>query len=176
MKRVNFEILAPIGGVETRTEGTVADLLAQIPYLLSSHIIPPLDILNDVLNSGVEDAGMSGGCRWPPFKLNAADFKELCAVLEVRNGEGYAKFVAPPEWVLSLEEWRHWVMEYCYHIPAKVNLEFSREIARLENEKKEAQRLKDRERTGALSNRIADVAVKQSDWIARHRRPHIWKR
>lgn len=39
--------------------------------------IPPLHILNEELESGGKDQGMSGGCFWKPFTLSQADYSEL---------------------------------------------------------------------------------------------------
>ena len=57
-------------------EGTVKNLLLDIPYLLDMPIafrkeghglIPPLSVINEILSTGIEDAIMSGGCKWEQF-------------------------------------------------------------------------------------------------------------
>jgi hypothetical protein len=176
MKRVQFVLLPPVGDIETQREGTVVDLLDAIPYLITSHIVPPLEILNEVLRKGLDDAGMSGGCRWLPFELMPAEFNELTSALAGRSGENYARYIEPPDWVSCFEDWRYWVLEYCHGIPAKPNLEFSRKITKLENEKNKAEKLGDHAKAGELMSKILDVSMEQSEWIIHHRKPHIWER
>lgn len=40
-------------------------------------IIPPLHVLNEVLESGCDDAGMDGGARWKPFSVSKPEYEEL---------------------------------------------------------------------------------------------------
>jgi hypothetical protein len=176
MRRVRFLLLPPVGSHETPTEGTVADLLDAIPYLLVTRIVPPLAVLNEVLATGEVDAGMSGGCRWEPFSLTPADFNDLVASLAARQGDTEARYVEPPAWVRTYEEWRHWTVEFCYAIPAKRNLEFSRQLSRLEREQQAADAQGDVDRAAALLSRITDLSLEHSDWIRRHRKPHVWER
>ena len=57
---------------ELLEDWNVADLLFDIPYFFLAMIIPPMAVVNEVLQKGVVDAGMSGGCKWKPFQLDAA--------------------------------------------------------------------------------------------------------
>jgi len=104
MRRHVFTLLPPVGDQETVEEGSVIDLLGRIPYLLSWHILPPLHVLNELLQIGHSDAGMSGGCRWNPFTLSQEEFRELVSVLAQREGEDFVEFVSPPKWVTSLKK------------------------------------------------------------------------
>lgn len=40
-------------------------------------IIPPIHVLNEVLESGCDDAGMGGGAEWKPFSLSQTEYDEL---------------------------------------------------------------------------------------------------
>ena len=49
------------------TEGTVVDLLFQMPYMVGcGYRFPHYTELNRLLVGGEWDTGMSGGCEWPP--------------------------------------------------------------------------------------------------------------
>lgn len=176
MRRLCFTLLPPVGDQEIVEEGSVIELLDRIPYLLSSHILPPLHVLNDVLQKGHYDAGMSGGCRWHPFTLSQEEFTELLADLARREGEDFVEFVPPPSWVTCFEEWQCWIWEYCHGIPAKRQLEFKRLMDDLEAEREEARKMGDDKRSEHLLYRISEIAREMSDFMDRHRKPHIWKR
>jgi hypothetical protein len=40
-------------------------------------VIPPLHILNEILISGISEAGMSGGCQWEAFQISEMEYLEL---------------------------------------------------------------------------------------------------
>ena len=176
MRRHVFTLLPPVGDQETVEEGSVIDLLGRIPYLLSSHILPPLHVLNELLQIGHSDAGMSGGCRWNPFTLSQEEFRELVSVLAQREGEDFVEFVSPPKWVTSFGKWHCWILEYCYGIPAKRQLEFNRELDDLKAEREEAQKIGDFQQVEQLLCRISDVTMEMSDFMNEHRKSHIWER
>jgi hypothetical protein len=135
MRTITFEVFAPTGPAGAHIEGTVADLLEYIPYLLAMRIIPPLEVVNDVLRRGHSDAGMSGGCRWEPFKVDSHEWEELREALEARATPH--RYVAPPEWVSSFADWHAWLFEHLYGVPAsehrrlqEQDVELGQEIAR----------------------------------------------
>jgi len=174
MRNVRFTLLPGAGGGDTPTEGSVADLVRAIPYLLVARIVPPVDVLNEVLATGESDAGMSGGCTWTPFVLTPAEWSELVPALTA-EGERSVRFVDPPDWVSTFEEWRYWTYEYCYGIPAEHNLAVGRRIAELEEQKRSAEREGDQDRALRLLSEISRIAQAHSEWVSRHRRPHIWE-
>jgi hypothetical protein len=67
LEKLKYKILPPVGPGSFSTEGSVADLLMDIPYFFIAKIIPPIDVVNEVLQKGVLDAGMSGGCKWKAY-------------------------------------------------------------------------------------------------------------
>jgi hypothetical protein len=87
VRKVPFTVEPGVGRGEFPREGDLADLLFAIPYLLMDEI-PPLAVLNDVLRRGREDAGMSGGCIWEPFEIDATEYGELVEELQRRGQRG----------------------------------------------------------------------------------------
>jgi hypothetical protein len=78
MRRLRYEILPPIGPGTMPVEGTVVDLLFDIPYLIGwSRPFPSYRELNELLRKGIVDRGMSGGCTWEPFELDREEYEEV---------------------------------------------------------------------------------------------------
>ena len=81
---------------------TFVEFLLAIPYfeqrvsttLHGSTLLPTLGALNELLSSGVVDAGMSGGCRWNPFEIEQSEYELLCEELLTDPRFG---FVLPDE-------------------------------------------------------------------------------
>ncbi|HYY72881.1 MAG TPA: hypothetical protein VE778_04750 [Candidatus Bathyarchaeia archaeon] len=101
LDRLKYKILPPVGPGSFPTEGTIADLLFDIPYFLLARIIPPIYVVNEVLQKGVSDAGMSGGCKWKPLQLDAESYATLATYLREMN------FVTMqlPDWVRTHSDW-----------------------------------------------------------------------
>ena len=77
MKKIKYKILPPVGSYEPEVEGTLVDLIQDLPYLLVWNVIPPLGVINEILISGIYDKGMSGGCEWTPFKITQSEYESL---------------------------------------------------------------------------------------------------
>ncbi len=93
------------GNKPEKKEGTLLDLVYDIPYLDAVGILPPLHLLNERLRTGGGDGGMSPGASWEPFEISAADYETLCQALEEtsleelqQRGHGvYVKLRRAPE-------------------------------------------------------------------------------
>jgi|GEM_PF-1259296 len=129
MEKITYYKIPATGGSLRLKEGTVKDLLLSIPYLLNAHIppkrrvkgtgvIPPLKIINEILATGIDSEGMSGGCKWEPFQINEDIFKQLLAELAVDDPD-YFRFVNPPETVKTRGEWESWRTEFIKSIAAR---------------------------------------------------------
>jgi len=119
--RYKYYQIGKAGGVWTH--GTVKDLLLAMPYLID-HFVPPLDILNDLLQHGQPspvfphglpdgtvqyDAGMSGGCVWRPFQITQQEYEEL--VLDLVTSPGLTVQAATPAVaVTDIAEWQQWTL------------------------------------------------------------------
>ena len=56
--------------------------LSPLTYLLTvRRIIPSLEDVNRVLQTGLNDNGMSGGTQWKPFTITEEEYSELCEAL-----------------------------------------------------------------------------------------------
>jgi hypothetical protein len=129
MEKITYYKIPATGGSLRLKEGTVKDLLLSIPYLLNAHIplqrrvkgtgvIPPLKIINEILTTGIDSAGMSGGCKWEPFQINEDIFKQLLAELTA-DDPNYFRFINPPESVKTRSDWESWRTECIKSIAAQ---------------------------------------------------------
>jgi hypothetical protein len=60
-------------------DGSLLQLVYDIPYLGACGIFPPLPILNARLMGGGGDGGMGPGASWKPFSLTAEQYAALAA-------------------------------------------------------------------------------------------------
>ena len=164
MQSIKYVVLGGVGG-EFERQGTVADLLMAVPYLLMSRIIPPLPVTNDLLMRGRVDAGMSGGCRWDPFQLTEAEWGELVEHLKSLPDDKACEFVPPADWVENIDDWQVWIMIFRHGFPAQYR-ELEREARMLESARKKAVQDGNQELTLELhlrvievGNRIAEMAM-----------------
>jgi hypothetical protein len=63
-------------------EAPLSTFVYDVPYLGGCGIFPPLHILNQILENGGGDAGMSPSASWEPFYLTENEYDELCGVIE----------------------------------------------------------------------------------------------
>lgn len=111
----SYEILPPSGGSKTKKKGNTADLLLGVPQLFVSKIIPGERVINGLLESGICDAGMSGGLKWEPFSFPSDEFSTLIEQLLLRNES--LTYIEYPNWVEDIDDWNIWVMDYAHGIP-----------------------------------------------------------
>lgn len=176
MRTLDYILLPPVGDVETATRGSVAALLREIPYLLLGGLIPPLVVINEVLRKGVDDAGMSGGCRWIPFEIDESEFAEVVRELEAggdRDG-GPLRYEKPPGWVANPGDWGIWVGERVYSIPAAERRRLSAEMDEVEKAMNEAAARGDEAARIEHLCRLSELGAETSDFILRHRNPSFF--
>jgi hypothetical protein len=89
MRVVSYKKLAGMGPGKERKQGTVADLLLDIPYFVFADVLPSFEALNALLAKGIEDAGMSGGVEWKPFQITPDEYRE--AIEELRTNPRMTK-------------------------------------------------------------------------------------
>ena len=86
MRDVRFKELPPVGSHPGKwTYATLEEFvlrLSPIGYaLVVRRVIPSLEKLNEELQKGRNDRGMSGGTEWKPFAINEEEYVELCEAL-----------------------------------------------------------------------------------------------
>jgi hypothetical protein len=73
-------------GPATRVQGSLVDLVLDIPYLMEhTGVIPPLPVLNEELRSGGDSGGMGPGTTWKPFEITEIEYAELVDALLALN-------------------------------------------------------------------------------------------
>jgi hypothetical protein len=71
-------VLPGVGPGEFPEDGTVVDLLFELPYFIGfGWPFPAHAQLNSLLRRGYEDGGMSCGCAWTPFELSTEEYAEV---------------------------------------------------------------------------------------------------
>ena len=111
MRQMDFVITGMHG--EEENSGASLDLLRSIPYLLMKYV-PPIVVINSILISGENDAGMSGGARWVPFELAVDEYEEISEILE---SDGLKK-LETPGWVQTFSDWVIWIYEVDHEVPS----------------------------------------------------------
>jgi hypothetical protein len=171
MRVLEYVVLPGVGGEETALRGTVAQLLLDIPYLIVGGLIPPLPVLNQVLDRGSADAGMSGGCRWEPFSLSEPEFAELVAELSTRGGKRgeSLRFDAPPGWVDTQRSWGVWLAYRLHSIPVDENLRLSQAMQRVTEAMERAAKEGDEVSRVEHLVELSRLAGQWSDFVQKHR-------
>jgi len=146
----SFTLLPPTGNINQTRQGDSADLLLSIPYFFSSGLIPPDFVVNEILATGISDAGMSGGVKWKPYALAVDQFPVLHSLLKKKAAPRDLHYRQPPEWVSNFQDWHVWVFYIRNGVPWKqhkklndivYNLELQIEAARKNHDEKRVQEL-----------------------------------
>jgi hypothetical protein len=98
VRTVNYRIYWSYTG-SIKRQGTLVDLVLDILYLMEeSGVIPPLVVLNQVLQSGGDSGGMGPGSTWKPFQIDETEYEELVQSLlyldveDARKSHPYIRF------------------------------------------------------------------------------------
>ena len=121
MKTYTYHELPGVGPGELEQQGSLLELLQSIPYLLTRNRLPPLVVLNAVLEGGEADAGMSGGARWAPFSIDQQEYMQLarqCRELGLEITE-------PPAWVKDRTDFVIWEFELDHGVPSSTHKDLS---------------------------------------------------
>lgn len=167
MRTISYIVLGGMGG-EFPKRGTVADLLLEIPYLLTARIIPPLHVINDLLAKGLDDAGMSGGCQWEPLQITESDWDDLVLQLKSLPGDEACEFVRPPDWVETVADWWAWIMIHKHGMPEEFRL-IEREVRELEHARQKALNEGNEDLVLELHLRAIEASNRLSQLVVDHR-------
>lgn len=83
MRTVTYRQYEPHPGWSEPRSAPLTTFIYDVPYLLCWGVVPPHHLLNEILNQGGGDAGMSPGADWHPFEISHEEYQELCADLEL---------------------------------------------------------------------------------------------
>jgi len=108
VRRLRYTAFGP---GESPEEGTVADLLFAIPYLIGfGWPFPSHAQLNSLLRKGYADAGMSGGCEWEPFEMQVGEYDDVahaiggdprlarCPTPSLQGSDSFTRCIQRGEW------------------------------------------------------------------------------
>ncbi len=99
--------MGPANPGELRT-GSLAELYARF-FDVARGYIPPLDVFNDKLATGVDRAGEHGiHLRWTPVQIDRAGYERFCADLRRSTVNRYEEVAAPPE-LHTWDAWSWWI-------------------------------------------------------------------
>jgi len=125
VKTYTYYQLPAVGPGKLKMRGSLIELLQSIPYLLTKNRLPPLNVLNDIFESGGVDAGMSGGSQWDPFSIAQQEYSDLvqqCKSLDLEISQA-------PAWVKNRIDFHIWEFELDHGVPSKKH----KELSELEN-------------------------------------------
>lgn len=163
---------SPRSAQDTLTErGSVARLLACIPYLLIRGFIPPLPVVNEVLRSGGVDAGMSGAVEWTGFELSVDEFGSVVEELVQGSVAGRSyHFEDVPAWVTSRDDWSVWLAGRLEGIPIEENRRLHWAMAELRRGMEQAEACGDEDRRIRYLLELNSVCSEWSGFIGANRR------
>jgi hypothetical protein len=164
----DFEVLPTTGPGTTPESGNTADLLLNMPYLLTSGLIPPEFVINELLSQGLNDAGMSGGVQWEPYRLRPGDFNALSEALKQAYAHGELRYEAPDSWVRNFQDGHVWVMYVKHGVPWKEHKRLNDAMVAIENALQEAERTGDSRRMNELHLASLKADGELSEFIVRY--------
>jgi hypothetical protein len=105
---VSFQVVMGSANPESRRTGSVAELYAHF-FDVARAYIPPLDVLNDKLATGLDRALEHGiHLRWGSLQIDQAEYGRFCDDLRRSPDRRYEEVAAPPE-IRSWDEWSWWI-------------------------------------------------------------------
>ena len=131
MKKYNYTHIGA-HGEEVPETGTLFDLLNTNPYFFLGPIkrLPPLIVINSILEAGLDDGGMGDGASWTPFTIEIDEYQQLATYCK---GFGY-EITETPKWVESYMDFLIWVNYLDIGIPWKKNKHLTEEINDIEKQ------------------------------------------
>ncbi len=112
MRVVHFRQRGAVGPYGKCAELPLDQFMLCVPGLIYLRRIPPHAVLNTFLLLGNADAGMSGGCKWPPFQVTQEEHAEAVKSL-LASPAGIARrirYEPVPSGTKSKLEWCAWAL------------------------------------------------------------------
>jgi hypothetical protein len=166
MTKIKYEILVPLGGTTITKTGDLHQFINNLmPMLGTLNIIPPFRILNDILTSGYVNAGMSGSCKWEPFKIDMKRYNDLIQALK-KIKETPFRTITTPYWVRTRSEWHAYIYEEEMGIPSDKHLQYLEETEKWAQLKSEALKAKDKGLAQQYHSKIIQAGVRLSKFLS----------
>jgi hypothetical protein len=78
MREVSYKTHWSYAGAGVKRKAPLAEFMLDIMYLMQdTGVIPPLHVLNEVLQEGGDNGGMSPGTSWRSFSIQESEYQEL---------------------------------------------------------------------------------------------------
>ncbi|MBC7813195.1 MAG: hypothetical protein H7175_18700 [Burkholderiales bacterium] len=168
MRTVKYKLLLPPEeGSESgvlMARGNLSEMLTEMPYLLTHKVIPPLHVLNEVLRSGLIEAGANGGASWEPFEIDAEEYEALVAEMLTLEDNSLRE-AASPAWVKSRADWDIWLMEMIYRVPVDEHRALLEKMVELERASTAAYARGDKEAALTLQSQALKASSALSEWL-----------
>jgi hypothetical protein len=81
MRLVDYQRFYFSSGPPEERNGSLAQLILDMPYCMIFGVVPPLNVLNEYLNSGGMLGGIRPGIKFKPFEITGIEYDELVACL-----------------------------------------------------------------------------------------------
>jgi hypothetical protein len=96
---VNYKTHWSYAGRAVKRQEPLADFVLDVLYLMEDNgVIPPLHVLNEILQDGGSNGGMGPGTSWRGFKIKSEEYNELIQALlslnieEAKQKHPYVRF------------------------------------------------------------------------------------
>jgi len=162
----DYEVLPATGPVTIPEKGNTAQLLKEVPYLLTANIVPSEEIIKELLGNGISDAGMSGGIKWEPYSLSTGQFPKLVELL-IREDPNL-EYIEPPVWVQNFDDWHVWIMFHKYEVPWEKHKELNDKYKCIESRMNEAYNAGNDAEGEKLHWESVDVGNKLAEYVMKH--------
>lgn len=154
---VSFQVMMGSANPGALRTGSLAELYAHF-FDVARDYIPPLDVLNDKLATGIDRAFEHGiHVRWTPLQIDRAEYalfrEELCRS-PIRS---YEEIASPPE-IVSWDEWAWWIYTTQIHpkLPVREGVAPSRDQLALQRQYRKALAAGDEPAAARLASEIRE--------------------
>ena len=109
-REIEFQIVMGSKNPGTRVVGTYAQFYAKF-FDIAASFVPPFEVLNDKLASGIDRAGEHGILlRWTPCQITKEEYELFCRELltNPENGRQYTLLDCPSD-VTTWDQWSWWI-------------------------------------------------------------------
>lgn len=147
----------------TECEGDYAALLLGIPNFISKkdRLLPPIEVIKNLIESGSVNAGMSGFLQWEGVCLSSEDIEVLLSRLHDME----YRSVVVPEWVQDRNLWLIWKLEYLHGVPSKQHRGLTDDVERLKRAADVTKKQGESVKSTSLDEKVVSAEMKLADFI-----------